>query len=71
MGRIGRFGHVLGAGEADLCGWERRFVVAFRWGLVSDALVGALQIVIVDPQPDPLAGVRQIQKDGGKQKEEG
>ncbi len=50
MGRIGGFGHLVGAGQPDLCGWQRRLVVAFCGGLVVDTLVGSFAVV-VEPEP--------------------
>ena len=61
---VGIFGHALLERFENL---RCRMEEAVGRHQAVNTLMGTLQIIIVNPQPDPLAGIRQIQKDGGLQ----
>ncbi len=50
VGWIRRFGHVVRSRELDRIRIDGSDAVAFRWGGVSDALVGTAAVV-VEPEP--------------------
>ena len=62
VGRIDRFDHPFGVGGAGHIGLDGGDAVAFRRGVVVDALVGALPVVV---EPEPVQQLLEMLKGFG------